>query len=102
MIRTIFKTNLDLARCDKHCWPTLLSFVPLVGMLFRSPFKWGHFQLELEVVSTTWVFGSHEAIDRGIVVEDHLEVELHLPRGRFESLRSFFTMYEKLTGQKFI
>lgn len=117
MVKVVFKTNLDLIHADKYGWPEELPEVPRVGDLIRSWYShssreyynreanetrrtFDGYQLELEVCRVILVTENKAQWNRGIL--DHYEVELHLPKGRWESLRAFFTHYERVTGHKFI
>jgi hypothetical protein len=93
----LFHTNLDLHPAEKL--PEWLPCRPIVGDRITSLTKWkpndpslvgGERQLTLEVVSV-------ELCERG------LRVELHLPKGMWESLHTFYKQsYEKWTGRWFI
>lgn len=82
-----FKSNLDLMRFEQ--FPIKLSCRPMVGDLVRSTMKWPcGFQLELIVC-------------RIILTDDCIIAELTIPP-YFENLTSFYKVYEKITGRKFI
>jgi len=118
-------TNLDLCFGDKRGWPTKLPFRPMVGDYIRSAYihpgrtalyktdnEKGYeerfvgkgFQLELVVVRITVVTKDFEGDQRwGEGNFERLDVELHLPANRYQSLKDFYeNWYEKITGNKFI
>lgn len=119
MIKCNFHTNLDLCFGDKGGWPDQLLFRPVVGDYIRSTFvhtgRYDYsdpstrddppivgkgYQLELVVVRVMIVSQNQERWGTGQF--KYLDVELHLPSSRYQSLRDFYNWYEKITGQKFI
>lgn len=113
MVKINCFTNLDLIN---EKWPTELPEVPRVDDFIRSAQIWvvrpddgsnqigiGYeSQLELRVVRVTW-----DAKQR--TIKDHLgcmnediwtpRVELHLPKGRWESITKFYEWYGRITGK---
>lgn len=95
MIQVECRTNLDLVG---EQWPRRLPAVPRVGDRIVSATKWGHFQLELEVVGVTW---EHDRAPR---------IELHMTRWQREilstsgarqgSIRAFYEWYAPLVGKR--
>lgn len=107
MIKVNFFTNLDLINPDKpHIGlPREMPFRPCVGDLFQSAYKHkGGFHLELEVVRITIVpkTTQRQYADIEEVIGFELRTELHLPKGRWETLRTFYDFYERITGHKFL
>lgn len=72
-------TNIDEAR--KLRWPTQLTERPVVGDLIRSLSSTRDKHIELQVVQCTWV--------KDEFLNTVMKVELHLPKGRFESINAF-------------
>ena len=97
MLNIICRTNLDLHRYE--IWPTELPCRPITGDLIVSNYihKWHvkkqercEIRLELEVVRVRFQDGN-------------IYVELHLPKGRYESISDFYkNFYQPLIGQLFI
>ena len=91
-------TNLDLLPAER--WPDELPAVPAEGQLIRSAHQWAHHDedgksvhycyVELCVVRVTWYHDGWNWV---------ADVELHLPPSRFESLRTFYDWYGKITGR---
>ena len=92
-----FRTNLTLDHQEK--FPKYLSDIPRVGDLIESAKGWDGRVLQLEVVSVTWK-PSHDYLnDRNNDIVWRAEVELHLPRNRWESIRHFYEWYGTITGR---
>lgn len=89
-MKVIFRTNLDLYSEE---WPSLSNgpWRPVVGDSVQSLTSWRNgFQLTLEVVDVTWK-------SLKCPNESYLEVELHLPKGRGETIGQFQERYRNLT-----
>lgn len=103
-MRIICHTNLDLERCE--VWPKDLPIVPRIGDLIESAFGWKRcdskgwaypiVHLELEVVRVAW---RYTTTDKFRTWDWEPRIELHLPKGRFESLTTFYEWYGKITGK---
>lgn len=102
MLKVYFRTNLDLLPPDLN-WPEELPEIPRVGDLIRSPQTWkydpgntigGQGVLELEVCRITW-----KQFDNGVRNWWAPEIELHLPKSRWQSLTHFYEWYGKITGK---
>lgn len=76
MIDISCRTNIDEAKRLK--WPNQLTARPMIGDLIRSL---SSKHIELEVVQCTWVEDEY--------LDTIMKVELHLPKGRFESIAAF-------------
>ena len=74
-------TNLDINCYEK--WPTELPFRPMVGDIITSSTG-----LQLEVVRIT-IYGGATILEPVTV-----DVELHLPKGRFENITKFEEWYK--------
>jgi hypothetical protein len=97
-MEVVCHTNLDLVKVAEK-WPKELPVIPAVGNLILSANVWRTVdddgvvregQLELEVCRVVWKPSGHLWIPH---------IELHLPKGRFESIRSFYEWYGKITGR---
>ena len=86
------RTNLDLNRRGIEKWPEELPVCPQVGDLIESAHKWKNmYVLQLEVYRVTWKITSNQKMW-------YPEIEMHLPKGRFENLREFYKWYADITG----
>lgn len=100
-IKTTFHTNLDLVHGDKHGWPEQLPFRPCVGDLIESTYEHRTpFRLQLEVVRVVIRLEHYDGMPHDLF--SRLDVELHLPKSRWKTLRDFYDFYERITGRKFI
>lgn len=122
MVKIRCRTNLDLLPCAEK-WPDELPEVPRVGDLIESGHEWvwyrtpgvdetlrehvlsgeitadyseGPFRsrLELQVVRVVW-----RAVRQDYDPVWAAELELHLPKGRFETLTTFYEWYGQITGR---
>jgi hypothetical protein len=92
MITVRVRTNLDLHGEE---WPRYLPAVPSIGHLIESSTHHeigsGSLRLQLEVASVIWTVSKGEPYIP--------QIELHLPRGRFRSLREFYEWYAPRVGK---
>jgi len=101
-MKIICRTNLDLRGEE---WPSELPAAPRVGDYIQSatgrkynptkdsfPFN-GPIHLELQVVACKWKYHKSLYVREGGWI---LEVELHLPKNRFESISDFEEWYDRL------
>lgn len=87
-------TNLDLV---SEIWPTDLPAAPRVGDKIRSQYVWDNgFQLDLEVVSVTWVYVTKADLSQGYIPM----IELHIPSHRAWTIRSFYEWYAPKIGRR--
>lgn len=97
MIKTVFRTNLDLINEE---WPNQMPAVPEIGHLIRSKTRWSTgFQLRLEVCSVTWIYSENVwpgniHTPKGDWVP---EIELGIPKYKKMSVSDFFKWYTRLT-----
>lgn len=90
-MKALVFTNLDLSY---EVFPEEFPTAPMVGdKIISTTLHKNNFQLELEVVSRTFIqssFNSTTCI---------LHLELHLPKGRFESINHFYRWYAAKTNR---
>lgn len=92
MVSISCRTNIDEAKMLQ--WPTYLPERPQVGDLIRSTSSTKTKHIELAVVKCTWI--QNNAVYGMIRAEEwYLEVELHLPPHRFESILDFERFLKK-------
>ena len=94
-IPVVCRSNLDLRNEE---WPKELPAVA-VGQLIQSRKKMQHGggPLELEIVRITWKLRTYPGHGPSIS-QTYAEVELHLPKGRYQSVAQFELWYDYQTG----
>ena len=81
-MKAVCTTNIDCANGLK--WPEWFHERPVVGDYVRSASSSKYKYIELQVVRCTWITTKDAPS-----VLPYLEIELHLPSGRFEKLSDF-------------
>jgi len=95
MIKVYCHTNIDVSRSE--VWPKELPCRPMKGDIIESLTGWERldgpgemYHLQLEVCRVTFPASAR--------TPDFIEVELHLPVGRFENIPHFARIYKEITG----
>lgn len=95
MIKTHCHTNLDISGMEK--FPDEMPEAPRVGDLIRSATVYPRgYQLELEVCRCTWYSVDTIGPMGGQQLEWRMDVELHLPPHRYNSISDFEKKYDKM------
>ncbi|KKL26992.1 hypothetical protein LCGC14_2389690 [marine sediment metagenome] len=92
MIKVACHTNLDVYG---EIWPNQLPFRPMVGDRIVSQTKRTLTQLVLEIVNIT--IRCIDPLERNAQTNNYyLDIELHLPKNRWQNINEFQKWYSKL------